>query len=280
MAAVLIALGLAWGWNNYPFGDVTRPHRGRHDPEPFQRLIDFVGERGGVIYWSYPEATYPDVRVGGARMVSRPHPDDLLETDGYDGFEGLYGDDITVTEPGRQWDRALLGFLRDARRRPPFVVTGIDYHGSADSVDAWGDLDGGRTVLLLEERSEPAVLDALRGGHAYATFMGLEEKFRLETFEVTPRDGEAGTHGDDVRGSAPVTVRIALGWEGAAPAGVPPFELRLILDGRVVSRWVERLPIEVEVEYPLPPGRHYFRLLGAAGRLNRVVSNPVFVEVD
>jgi len=61
MAAVLIVLGLAWVWNNYPFGDVTLPHRGRHDPEPFQRLIDFVGERGGVIYWSYPEATYPDV---------------------------------------------------------------------------------------------------------------------------------------------------------------------------------------------------------------------------
>jgi len=146
-------------------------------------------------------------------------------------------------------------------------------------VDAWGDLDGGRTILLLEERSEDAVLDALRGGHAYATFMGLEEKFRLATFEVGSRDGEVGTHGEVVRGSAPVTIRIALSWEGAAPADEPPFELRLILDGRVVNRWVRQLPIEVEVEHPLPPGQHYFRLMGAAGRLNRVVSNPVFVEV-
>jgi hypothetical protein len=71
-----------------------------------------------------------------------------------------------------------------------------------------------------------------------------------------------------------------LSWEGTPPAGDPPFELRLILDGRVVNRWAERLPIEVEVEYPLPAGRHYFRLLGAAGRLNRVVSNPVFLDVE
>jgi len=280
VATVLLVLGLALAWNNYPFGDVAQPRRGRHQPESFQRLIDFVKARGGVIYWSYPEASYPDVPVGRATMVSGPHPDDLLETDGYDGFEGLYGDDVTATEPGRQWDRALLAFLRGQRRTPPFVVTGIDYHGNAGAVDAWGDLDGGRTILLLEERSEDAVLAALRGGHAYATFMGLEEKFRLETFEVVSRDGEAGTHGDEVRGSAPVTVRIALRWEGAAPVGEPPFELRLILDGRVVNRWVERLPVEVEVAHPLPPGRHYFRLLGAAGRLNRVLSNPVFVEVE
>jgi len=279
IALVLFVLGLAWAWNNYPFGDVALPHHGRHEPESFQRLIDFVKARGGVIYWSYPEASYPDVTVGGATMVSGPHPDDLLETDGYDGFEGLYGDDVTATEPGRQWDRALLAYVRGERRTPPFVVTGIDFHGNAGAVDAWGDLDGGRTILLLEERSEAAVLASLRGGHAYATFMGLEEKFRLETFEVVPRDGEAGTHGDEVHGSAPVTVRIALSWEDAAPTGEPPFELRLIVDGRVVSRWADPLPIEIEVEHPLPPGRHYFRVLGAAGRLNRVVSNPVFVEV-
>ena len=279
IAVVLFVLGLAWTWNNYPFGDVARPHHGAHEPESFQQLIDFVDARGGVIYWSYPEASYPDVTVGGATMVSGPHPDDLLETDGYDGFEGLYGDNVTATEPGRQWDRALLAYLRGERRSPPFVVTGIDFHGNADAVDAWGDLDGGRTILLLEERTEDAVLASLRGGHAYATFMGLEEKFRLETFEVVSRDGGAGTHGDEVHGSAPVTVRIALSWDGAAPAGEPPFELRLILDGRVVNRWADPLPIEVEVEHPLPPGHHYFRLLGAAGRLNRVVSNPVFVEV-
>jgi hypothetical protein len=280
IALILSVLGLALVWNNYPFGDVARPHGGRHDPEPYQRLIDFVKAHGGVIYWSYPEASYPDVPVGGATMVSGPHPDDLLETDGYDGFEGLYGDDITVTEPGRQWDRALIAFLRGERRSPPFVVTGIDFHGNADAVDAWDDLDGGRTVLLLEERSEDAVLAALRGGHAYATFMGLDGEFRLETFEVVSRDGEAGTHGEEIHGSAPVTVRISLSLEGAAPADESPFELRLILDGHVANRWTEPLPVEIEIECPLPPGRHYFRLLGSAGRLNRVVSNPVFVEVE
>jgi hypothetical protein len=279
IAVALLAIGVALIWNHYPFGDVARPELGRHDPEPFQRLIDFVAERGGVSYWSYPEATYPDVAVGGARMVSGPHPEDLLETDGYDGFEGLYGDHITVTEPGRHWDQALLAHLRGERRRPPFVVTGIDYHGSPEPSDAWGGLDGGRTVLLLEERSEEGVIDALRGGHAYATFMGLEERFRLRTFEVEPRGGEPGTHGDIVRGESPVTVRVAMEWEGAAPVDSPPFELRLILNGRVVSRRAGPLPIDLVEEHVLPTGRHYFRLLGEASRLNRVVSNPVFVEV-
>ena len=212
-------------------------------------------------------------------MVSGPHPEDLLETDGYDGFEGLYGDHITVTEPGRQWDRALLAYLRGERDRPPFVVTGIDYHAAPDPLDAWGELDGGRTVLRLEERSEEAVLDALRNGHAYATFMGLDEKFRLASFEIATRDGDTGSHGEVVRGRSPIEVRVAMEWEHAAPMGERPFELRLVHNGHVVSRRTEHLPIEMIEEHPLPPGRHYFRLLGAAGRLNRVVSNPVFVEV-
>jgi hypothetical protein len=275
----LLAIGLALTWNNYPFGDVARPGLGRHDPEPFRRLIDFVAERGGVTYWSYPEATYPDMPVSGARMVSRPHPEDLLETDGYHGFEGLYGDHITVTEPGGEWDRALLAYLGGERRRSPFVVTGIDYHGSPDPLDAWGVLDGGRTVLMLGERSEGAVVEALRGGHAYATFMGLDEKFRLAAFEAVPRGGEPGSHGETVRGGSPVTVRVAMEWEGAAPAADPAFEVRLILNGRVVSRREEPLPFEVIEELALPPGRHYFRLLAEASRLNRLVSNPVFVEV-
>jgi hypothetical protein len=278
-AVALLAFALALAWNHYPFGDVARPHRGRHDPGPFQRLIDYVDAHGGVVYWSYPEATCPAVQVGAATMAGEPHPEDLLETDGYDGFEGLYGDEITVTEPGREWDRVLLAFLRGERRKPAFVVTGIDYHGT-DLGDAWSALDGGRTVLLLDERTVDAVRAALRGGHGYATFMGLPQKFRLDAFEVTVPGGATGSHGDMIRGDGPVRVRIVMAWEGSPPPDPPPFELRLILDGRVVSRRVEHLPVEIVEEHDPAPGKHYFRLLASAGRLNRVVSNPVFVEVD
>jgi hypothetical protein len=36
------------------------------------------------------------------------HAGDLVGTRRYSGFAALYGDHITATEPGREWDRTLM----------------------------------------------------------------------------------------------------------------------------------------------------------------------------
>ena len=279
-ALTLLLLGVLTAWNNYPFGALADPYAGEHDNGPYQRLIDYVRERDGVVYWSYPEADYPEVTAGGATMISRSHPEDLLRTDRYHGFEGLYGNDIPAIEPGNVWDEALLAYLRGERETPPFVITGLDFHVLKGGGEAWDDLDGGQTLLLLPEKTEEAVLEALRNGRGYSTFMAFEEKLRLRQFILETGDGARATHGQEIRGRSPVTVRFSLDWVGSAPEDANAFKLQLVRNGEVVERFHQELPIEVAITEELRPGRYYYRLLADSHRLNRVLTNPVFVTVD
>ena len=278
-AWILLGVAAVTTWNNWPFGDLSRPDLGRDDVSAYQRLIDYVGAREGVAYWSYPEASYPDVWVRGARMVSAPHPEDLSRTDGYHGMEGLYGDDVRATEPGGIWDRILVEYLRGERRRAPFVVTGIDFHGPESETDPWSRLDAGTTFLLVADDTERGVVEALRDGHAYATFMGMPQRFELDLFEVETADGRVGTHGDRIRGSSPLVARFAIDWEGERPDPDPVFDVELIVDGRVAERLSGSLPLAAAVELDPGLGGHYVRLQAQAGRRNRLLTNPVFVDV-
>lgn len=277
---LLIVLAMLLAWNNYPFGTLADPYSGERDPGAHQRLIDYVGQRGGVVYWSYPEARYGDVTARSATMVSRPHPEDLIETDRYHGFEGLYGDEIKATKPGEVWDQTLRDYRSGLRERPPFVVTGIDFHEFREDRDAWYTLDGGRTVLHLEERSVKGVLDALRYGRAYATFQGYPEKLGPLEFEVALPDGTAATHGESLLGVGPVTVRFSLSWEESEPEQIEPFRFELVRNGEVVESYTGALPVNLEYLHDLPPGRYEYRLQASAGRLVRVLGNPVFLALE
>ena len=109
--------------------------------------------------------------------------------------------------------------------------------------------------------------------------MGLPEKLALDRFVVETADGGAGTHGDHITGRSPISVHLSLDWTGSIPDPPPTFDLEIIRDGHVEARVRQALPIAITVELELPAGRHYVRVQADAGRLNRVVGNPVFVDV-
>ena len=279
LALIPLLFSLLLAWNNYPFGELSDPYSGEHDTRPYQRVIDYVGEKGGVIYWSYPEARMSDVETGGARMVGRAHPEDLLLTDGYHGFEGIYGDRIQVTRPGETWDIALLEYLEGSRRTSPFVTTGIDFHYLREG-EGWFELDGGQTLLLMPEKSEQAVLEALRQGRAYATFQGKKEKLRLNDFSLETVEGSRAIQGSTVIGASPIQVHIALDWIEGPPETNDIFRVQLIRNGEVVETLEQALPVEVTFEQALPAGRYYFRLRAVSGGSYQVLSNPIFVTID
>ena len=279
LAIPVMVSGLLLTWNNYPFGSVHDPYSGEHDISSYQRVINYVREHDGVVYWSYPEARYQDVVAGGARMISRPHPEDLLLTKGYHGFEGIYGDRITATLPGETWDLALLGHVKGSRKMPPFVITGIDFHYFRENKSRWYDLDGGQTILLMREKSEAAVLNALRGGRNYAVIQQLDQKIRLRDFSVTTAEGLRGVQGSRLHSEGPVQVNIDLNWLEEAPEKENPFRVELIRNGSLVAGYEQLLPIQETIEQSLAPGKYYFRLTANSGRVYKLLSNPVFVEV-
>jgi hypothetical protein len=263
---LLLAAALLVAVNNWPYGVLGDSYS--RDPvekrQANQRLIDYVRDEGGLAYWSYPEAEYGEVLAGGAVMISAAHPEDLVATDRYHGFEGLYGDEISATHPGKEWDQVLLGVLGGERDHPPAVVTGIDFHKRRKNGDGWDTLTGGRTVLNLESFDVDGVLQALRTSQGYCTFQGQAERFRLDRFDVLVVPGGS------------LQVDMAMSWERDRPAGPRPFQVELILDGEVAVSEIIELPFERRFVLEGSPGPHYVRMQANAGRLNRLLSNPLF----
>jgi hypothetical protein len=273
--AVLLLAATGWTFWMYPFGTLTDPYAGVADTAAQQRLIDYVGSNGGLTFWSYPEARFPDVVASGATMVSAPHPDDLWTTSRYDGFEGLYGDTISITESGGLWDELLLDFVQGRRSRWPSAITGIDFHYFGDT--PWYELDAGQTVLWAEGNQRNAVIDALRRGRGYAAFQpGPDHDLVLDDLWLS-EDGRVALTGERLDGVSAPTLTALVRWEPGTGGPDVDVEFELIRDGTTVQTGTIRLPARMEWEEELTDGPHYYRLrLEADGY--QILTNPIFAD--
>ncbi|MBI4484276.1 MAG: hypothetical protein HY652_15485 [Acidobacteria bacterium] len=275
VGAPLVLAGVLGLVNNYPFRyypwDAYDEDAGI---APYQYVIDWVNDAGGLIFWSYPEAKYPPVRSHGATVLSPPHPEDLLSSRDYTGMEVIYGDIRGVLLPGRQWDQLLEEFGRGKRARPPWGLGSLDFHEERPG-NPWSQLDSVLTVLLTEDRSEEGVLGALRAGRAYAVWQGHPSKLWLASFTVNDRRGLSLNQGESGELASPVRVHFRLVTDGSTES----LEVRLIRSGNVVSSWGTSGPGgNFALEEELPRGRYYYRLL-VEGKYHQMASNPIFVHV-
>jgi len=264
--------------NNFPFKvPLWDAYSGDLGPAPYQYYIDYVIDHGGLVFWTHPESKSTikpiDVFGGQARIfsVTPPHAEDLVHTYGYTGFAALYGDNITATEPGRQWDQILQEYLRGERQRPIWGDGEIDYH--YDDVKRRNQIHDILTVFLVQERTREAVLEAMRHGRMYAA-RGGDEMLLLSSFRVDT-ELERAVAGEEVasQGDAEVHIRI-----DKASGGEEQTRVRLIKSGEVVAQVSGVTPLEFKhIDTSIQPGEKvYYRLL-AYSRTARLTSNPIFV---
>ena len=262
--------------NNFPFkATYLDAYNGDPGPGPYQRYIDYVTSRGGMVLWPHPEAKsgIPPLEIFGglARFVSStpPHPEDLVDSYDYTAFAALNADNITATEPGRHWDTILGQYLAGQRPRPIWGEGEIDYHWDPKGNQIHDIL----TVFLVKERSAEAVLEALRQGRMYAV-RGGEEQLVLDTFEVESEVGR-GIAGEEIpsRGMAKISIRI-----DKLNGAQEEVKLRLIKSGQVIAQFSGLTPLEFQqVDTGIHPGEKvYYRLL-VQSPTSRLTSNPIFV---
>lgn len=277
--AALLLLGGVLAWGGYPLKKAPwDPYSGDAGPAPYQRVIDYVRRQEGLTFWSYPEARYQDVASSGAVMVSKPHPQSLIDTKGYTGFEALYGDVITATDPGGPWDRVLLEFCRGNRQSPAWGITGLDFHYFQDG-GGWYDLAGGQTILWMKSNSREGVLEALRVGRFYADFQADRAKeLRLEHWSVSDEKASAisGETLHSAGGHLLARCRLTRPQNGGASA-----QVRLIRDGQVIAK-KDLPPTGGDFEFVdslsgLGATKTYYRLMVEQG-ITQIRSNPIFVE--
>jgi len=265
--------------NNFPF-EVTLmdPYHGDLGPGPFQQYIDYVNARGGMVFWPHLEAKSgipPMEFLGGLfQFVSSTpaHPEDLVDTYDYAGFAALYADNITATEPGRQWDAVLAQYLAGQRARPVWGTGEIDYHY---------DQKGNRihdilTVFLVKEQTREGVLEAMRQGRMYAV-RGGDEQLALNRFAVET-EIRSGIAGDELPSQGQARILIQIDKLNGAQEEV---KLRLIRSGEVIAQLSGLTPLEFQhVDTGIQPGEKvYYRLLVQSQVHNyvKLTSNPIFV---
>ncbi len=236
---------------------------GEQGVEPYQDLIDYVNKREGLIFWAHLESSH--IRTfGSAKMIASPHPEDLIRTYNYTGFEALPASYNICSCPGGYWDQVLLDYC-EGRRKKPVWITGVsDFHG-------YGDIANPTTVLWLKERSSQAVLDALRCGRMYALEGHLRD-FILQKFEIRSINGQqSAMSGEEVELSGYPVISIDI----STP--IPLKGIKLIRDGKFIAEFSTN-KIEFLDRYFDPGKKSYYRLeiLNKAG--HRILSNPIFVR--
>ena len=241
---------------------------------PYQHYIDYVNTRGGMTFWNYPETRSGVRKLGPINVDTPPYPDALLEAQNYTGFAAVYGDTVTLTEPGRQWDQTLNQFCRGSRRQPVWGIATADFHEDGSGGERLGNFP---TIFWVKEKNRSGVMEAMRAGRMVAVRGPYPQRLVLDDFSVSGDDGEIqGTLGETIEVTGVPQIRVAISLK---EAGAGTVSVRIIRGGRLAAAFDASLPFEKTIrDDHCPRGEKTFYRLMAQGRgIGKIVANPVFV---
>ena len=277
LCGILISLAsLLFMVNTNPFrSSPFDPYHGDRGIAPYQLLIDYVEARGGLTLWNYPETRSGVRRMGPIRVNTPPYPEVLEQSRGYTGFAALYGDNITVTDPGNMWDKVLLQYCNGLRKRPAWGISTADFHSEDDSGEKLGNFP---TVFLVKKKTRRDILFAMREGRMYAYRGRYPQQIILDEFYVSSPDSRArAISGDEIILREDPKIHISLSSRGQSQR---PVKVRLIRAGDLIQSFSGPLPMEIDFadKYFEPRRKIYYRIdVQGYGKL---VSNPIFVSFE
>jgi len=277
LCLAIAALFLA---NNFPF---RTPFVSPYDPNaglrPHQAVIDFVNSRGGASIWSLPEARYHQVfTVAGmqATINTDPHPSDLLYTDRFTAFAGVYEDTTTFTQPGGGWDHLLADYLGGRRATPAWAIGEAAYHEEGQAGKRFGTV---LTVFLVDRKDPPALTEALRAGRFYALQRSPEAGLVLDQFQVLLPGRPPAEAGDRIMLRADERLEVHAAIHATDDRRIA-IQALLVRNGLVVHSLRGETPSTLRwSESAIPAGARVFYRLevrGPAG--HQILSNPIFVQ--
>lgn len=248
------------------------PYHGNQGEAPYQLVIDYVNSKGGMTFWNYPETRSGVRKLGPINISTHPYPTAIHESKAYTGFAALYGENITLTEPGNIWDTTLKEYCAGYRDLPPWGIATADFHKEGESGEKLGNY---QTVFFIEKKTKEAVLAAMKKGRMYSCQVSYPNLLTMDEFSISSADGTTrGISGDNITLTGFPKIRIAL---SSKDAGQNPFKVRLIRNGSVVYDFEEKLPLQINYIDPIyEPGEKMFYRIDVKGA-GTIISNPIFV---
>jgi hypothetical protein len=265
--------------NTHPFkSSPFDQYEGDQGVEPYQHLIDYADSKGALVFWNHLETPVSEQFDGDLIQVKTrtdPHPEDLLLTRRYTGFQAVSASPVSAVEPGKEWDQVLMQYLGGKRDRPVWGYGANDFRCEGKNGDRLGEV---RTVVLTSRKSRPAMVNALGAGRMYAVKQGEgTSRLSLDAFElVEPETGNRAVMGQELKTAKPPGIRFKLSRAGNEPDAQA--KIRLIRNGHVVKQSLLKLPYEgVWQDAAVDISRRgYYRLLVEIDAYNQLVSNPIF----
>lgn len=272
---VVIAIGILAGVYFYPFKSFDF-HPYFNDPgyKPYQKLIDYVVDRGGLIFWAHPEApnwAKPTGVAPGVYIQTKPYPEAILNSDNYTGFGYWWEGYREVGGTGGYWDEALLQYINGKRKRPPLAIAELDI-GTDGHSDA--KINTLRMVLWAKAKTKPDMLDAMSGGRFYIT---SSTDFSLKEFYVVTGSGRVYP-GEYVNHVSEVAFHIEL--ISLNKQMTYKINLDIIRNGKPWKNLEVNVPCSLKVrDVSVTKEPAYYRLVVTKGTECKLVTNPVFVNI-
>lgn len=239
---------------------------------PYQLLIDYVNSKGGLTFWNYPETRSGIRKLGPIFLNTPPYPEVLEKSKDYTGFAALYGDNITVTEPGHEWDRVLLEYCKGERERPVWGISTADFHKDGEAGEILGNFP---TVFLVRNKTKNDVISAIREGRMYACRGKYPQQIVLNEFSIcSSRCEKKATLGEEILLENNPQIRFSLSLKKPIKNSV---KVRLIRSGELIKTFSGPLPMEIDFEDKyIRPGRKIYYRIDVRGH-GALVTNPIFV---
>ena len=264
--------------NHHPFkGSRYSPYHGDQGIAPYQEVIDYTKERGGLVFWAHPESSYSKngVKLGPIRMITKPYADDLTASRNYTGFAAIYGDNSSAANPGMHWDQILISYCRGSRVEPVWAIAGADFHEEKNGIG----LDSYQTVFLVKNKRRRDVLAALDRGRFYAVRKSKTGRLKLEHFQIKDKlTGKTGILGEelDIKGRPAIIGQLS-SLDGVRQS----ITVTIIRGGEVAWTLEGQTPLEFHLTDPDEwGGKSYYRLDVKSKTDGYLLSNPIFVTRD
>ena len=247
------------------------PYHGDAGVEPYQAVIDYVNVKGGLSFWNYPEQRSGVRKYGPIYVNTPPYPQVLDQTENYTGFAAIYGDNITITGPGREWDRVLIEYCLGIRATPPWGISTADFHEDGRLGLKLGAFP---TTFLVREFSKEAVLEAMKHGRMYSSREDGHGWPKLDYFNIIGGSTEKAFMGETLTSSHPPLIRFKVSNPTKKKSTMT---MALIRGGDLVETFTSEAPMVVEYrDEGIPPNElTYYRLMDTRQHL---VSNPIFIK--
>ena len=258
-------------------------YQGDKGSAPYQDLIDYVNEKGGLCFWSAPEVK-TETTYAGIKLLTLSYYEELLHTSGYTGFAAFFEGYRKIGEPAGVWDEVLMEYCKGKRGKPVWTIGEIDYHYEGEA--GGKTIDEVQTVFYLPnvaqdfspaKISRQSILNALRSGKMYALWKTKEYGLILDKFFIDV-DGKPLIMGDEITSSGRVKIYCnIISSDGKAK----PVKVKVIKSGSILKIFEGFTPMNVRFQDSnLEKGRKIYYRLDIEGKYpHRIFTNPVFVNI-